>query len=987
MKHFTSVILFAVISFLSHVNFAQLSYSEGGPSVEDPGLEVDIELRRYVDINSGSDANDGKSQATAWKSLSKVSSERGSFIPGFHILFKRGQSWTGDLGSDNWPRGEENNRIVFGAYGSLSDAPPKISKTIKISTYWMLRDMQASRLYMGNYGNHHSIIYNNICFGGGANGISVIGNFHHSTIIGNIVYDVDNNDALLIHSRNWVTPKENVKSHHWIIDNITIGNSGMEDGIDAAMGDYTNEGQPVEGDVKVIANRVQMESVPGLSKRSGTGNQIITMGHEAYYTWVIGNIGSSGASRGVHFSSDRDNIKASGNIFIKGGVANMCVLKAPSLEFYNNTVYDYSGESTPIILNSENSVVFNNIILRPEGGYWVQKRTTPFAMDYNWYGHSDSPVIDGTSLSDWQTTTGFDINSESGTVAGLTEPATSAYNHDPRNWNNQDFLNHFIPSSEFTGIDGIIPGAYDTKGQRQGMAILPFEESDLENGGLGWEGPPIVQQRLKELGISWGEPLLAKYPSPKDKSKNVSIDSELSWESGDSSISHNIYLGTKLDSLIFVTSENGLSYTPSTFAYETNYYWRVDEVTSDSIITGSVWSFTTEEEPIPPTVAETPVPFVGASEVRTNTLLKWKAGKRTRSFKIYFGSSNPPQLVSSQDEESYTVSGLELNTKYYWRVDGVNEWGETEGTVWDFTTESVASLPSGWASLDIGNTSIIGTDIFEDDDKFSVAASGKGMVETSDQFRFVYHSLNGDGEIIAQVSAIDNSTSSTIAGVMVRETLDSNSAHHMVGITSEQGVEANWRLFVGGQTNTKNGKSVSTPYWVKLIRASDFILSSESSDGKTWKTVKTEKIKMQSNVYMGLVVSSRNNDSLGTAIFDKVSINGTLVSVEDEEESLELVPQEFAISNYPNPFNPSTTIKYSIPNIEGNENFRSVQIEVYDIIGSLIKELVREKKKAGSYRVVWNGRNNQDLQVASGIYFYKVQLDEQVKTAKMLLMK
>ncbi len=984
MKHSITIIIFAIIFaiiFLITQNsvFAQLTYSEGGVSVIDPGLEVSPELRRYVDAVMGSDANDGKTQATAWKSLSKVNSEKGTYTPGFHILFKRGQSWSGNLGIKTNPSGAENNRIVFGAYGSLNEARPRISGTVYAATYYMVRDLQASRFYMGTNGNHHSIFYNNICFGGGNNGIMVIGDAHHSAIVGNIIYDVDNNDAISVHVRNWVTPVENVKSHHWILDNIAIGNRGMEDGVDVAMGDYTMEGKQVEGDVKVIANRIQMESVPGLSTRAGTGRQSIAMGHEAQYNWVIGNIATSGTSVGLNAHEARVDFSVRGNIFFKGGISNMCVLNAPNLTFENNTIYDYTGSSTPIMLDSKKMVFLNNLVLRPEGGYWAQKLIAPIEMDYNWWGHSESSLIDGKSLVDWQKATGFDLNSGVGDVPGVTAPPNDAYNHDPRNWNDDAFISQFIPSSEFTGNNGIIPGAFDNKGNRQGTAILPFEDSDLENGGLGWEGPPLVQQRLKELGISWGEPLLAKYPTPKDRSTNVLINSKLSWTAGDSTISHDLYLGTKSDSLIFISNQETKNYDPDTLNYGTVYYWRVDQVTNDSTVTGLLWSFTTEEEPIPPTLAENPKPADGSVDERTSLLLKWDPGKRTKSVKIYFGTVIPPPLILSQEGNIYNLSGLKLNTKYYWRIDGVNEWGETKGTTWQFTTKTEADLPEGWVGLDIGKVTKSGDDSFENN-RFTLTASGKGIQDQADQFRYVSHKLSGDGEIIARVVSIDNTNPSAMAGVMIRGQLDSVSNYSLSALTPKSVMRAQWRLFESGLTNSKIGSAVGAPYWVKLVRAGNYVVSYESADGKTWKVLKTEQITMTSNIYMGMVVTSGDNDSICTAVFDNLMINGVLVSVEDENKE-NRIPKEFSIGNYPNPFNPETTIRYNLPKVG------EVKVQVYNIVGSLVVELVNGKRNAGSHNVTWNGKNSQGVQTSSGIYLYRVQFEDQIKAAKMILLK
>jgi hypothetical protein len=92
--------------------------------------------------------------------------------------------------------------------------------------------------------------------------------------------------------------------------------------------------------------------------------------------------------------------------------------------------------------------------------------------------------------------------------------------------------------------------------------------------------------------------------------------------------------------------------------------------------------------------------------------------------------------------------------------------------------------------------------------------------------------------------------------------------------------------------------------------------------------------------------------------------------------------------NYPNPFNPTTTIKYSIPQINvGTENFPSVQIKIYDILGREIVPLVNQKQKPGNYEVKWDGLSASGGQVPSGIYFYKLITENYSLTKKMIFLK
>ncbi len=103
-----------------------------------------------------------------------------------------------------------------------------------------------------------------------------------------------------------------------------------------------------------------------------------------------------------------------------------------------------------------------------------------------------------------------------------------------------------------------------------------------------------------------------------------------------------------------------------------------------------------------------------------------------------------------------------------------------------------------------------------------------------------------------------------------------------------------------------------------------------------------------------------------------------IVGVDDDEQ----IPINFTVSqNYPNPFNPSTSIKYSIP------NHSLVQIRVYDITGSLVKTLYNAEQNAGKYEVLWNSKDNEGNQVATGIYFMQFRAGDYSNTIKMMLLK
>jgi hypothetical protein len=94
------------------------------------------------------------------------------------------------------------------------------------------------------------------------------------------------------------------------------------------------------------------------------------------------------------------------------------------------------------------------------------------------------------------------------------------------------------------------------------------------------------------------------------------------------------------------------------------------------------------------------------------------------------------------------------------------------------------------------------------------------------------------------------------------------------------------------------------------------------------------------------------------------------------------LPGQFALrENYPNPFNPSTTIRYDLAEAV------DVGLVIYDVLGQKVRELVDMRQPGGSYAVAWDGRNGQGQQVANGVYFYEIKAGDFHSTRKMMLTK
>jgi hypothetical protein len=96
----------------------------------------------------------------------------------------------------------------------------------------------------------------------------------------------------------------------------------------------------------------------------------------------------------------------------------------------------------------------------------------------------------------------------------------------------------------------------------------------------------------------------------------------------------------------------------------------------------------------------------------------------------------------------------------------------------------------------------------------------------------------------------------------------------------------------------------------------------------------------------------------------------------------DILPVSFQLyHNYPNPFNPVTTIRYDLPDAS------QVKLEVYNVLGQRVATLVDESQEAGQHQVDWNSVDSDGRPVASGIYFYRLTADEYIETKKMMLLK
>ena len=119
--------------------------------------------------------------------------------------------------------------------------------------------------------------------------------------------------------------------------------------------------------------------------------------------------------------------------------------------------------------------------------------------------------------------------------------------------------------------------------------------------------------------------------------------------------------------------------------------------------------------------------------------------------------------------------------------------------------------------------------------------------------------------------------------------------------------------------------------------------------------------------------------------FNRVFLNETNVTSQATKSTITITgkPEKYALEqNYPNPFNPTTKLAYDIP-----EDGQHVVLEIYNVAGQRVRQLVNEVQNSGSYTVTWDGRNDNGLRLGSGVYIYRMSSGTFTSVKKMLLLK
>ena len=174
-----------------------------------------------------------------------------------------------------------------------------------------------------------------------------------------------------------------------------------------------------------------------------------------------------------------------------------------------------------------------------------------------------------------------------------------------------------------------------------------------------------------------------------------------------------------------------------------------------------------------------------------------------------------------------------------------------------------------WLSQDIGAVGLAGSFTDNGNGSFTVAGSGSDIWTTGDQFRFAYQYVSGDVDFSALVVSEQQTSAFAKAGVMIRESLATNSINAAVLLTPTNGVSLQVRPSTGSASINVTGwvKGPTPPYWVRIVRSGSTFTGFASPDGSTWTQLGQTNVTMHTGVLSGMAVTSHNNAAVNTVTF------------------------------------------------------------------------------------------------------------------------
>lgn len=238
---------------------------------------------------------------------------------------------------------------------------------------------------------------------------------------------------------------------------------------------------------------------------------------------------------------------------------------------------------------------------------------------------------------------------------------------------------------------------------------------------------------------------------------------------------------------------------------------------------------------------------------------------------------------------------LSAGATYFYRIRAFNDTGDSaySDVVSAATNSNVSELPHYWSNMDIGSPRLVGSATYENG-FYQTSGNGR-MNASSDAFHFVYQPMEGDGEIVAQLTKMPQAHWDH-QGVMIRESLDATSQYVMNELYRDQRV-----LIFKGRKNEEffsledSSSTHNTPIWLKMERIGDVFIASYSKDGEDWTETHRETLDIGEDAYIGLVSHASTDDKKSPGTWRDVSVSSGASTIAAPNMSASPSPTDEAI--------------------------------------------------------------------------------------------
>jgi hypothetical protein len=535
-------------------------------------------------------------------------------------------------------------------------------------------------------------------------------------------------------------------------------------------------------------------------------------------------------------------------------------------------------------------------------------------------------------------------------------------------------------------------------GNTYSLVMEYYENTGGAVAELRWSSPRTPKQLIPQAALAL--PVKASSPTPRSGSVDVKQTIILSWGPGDSAASHEVYFGTDKDAVLNATKASpeykgskalgNESYDPGKLAWETTYYWRVDEINTgnpDSPWVGNVWSFTTANFLIIDN-------FESYNAGENQIWYSWHdgLGYGTPGVQPYFAGNGTGAAVGDETTPSFTEETIvhsgsqSMPLSYDNNKQGYSKYSEAEFAL---------TAPRDWTEGDVANLTLwfrglpgsVGSFVEGPAGTYTMTASGADIWAVNnveaDEFHFAYKMLTGAGSIVAKVQSIQNTNDWAKAGVMIRETLDPASSHAMAVVTPTQGVAFQRRPATGDVSVGDTVTGIAAPHWVKIERSiSGLFTASLSTNGTTWQALGTpQNIQMSATVYIGLALTAHDAALTCQAVFSNVTTTGSV--------SGQWTHQDIGIeSNDAEPLYVAVSNSAGQPAVVVNDNPNASQINVWTKWVIPLQDLANQGinlTNVDSIAIGLGTRGNTTIPGGSGkMFFDDIRLERAAEAINLL---